>query len=62
MKHEMDRNLKRALDSLRQVPPPDKERQAARRADFLNQARQLGKSAVSTGEAVRHKEIGRAHV
>jgi hypothetical protein len=46
------------FDSLKEIPLPDKERQAAQRAAFLARARNYRKSTVSVSKHVRHKRGG----
>jgi hypothetical protein len=59
MKHnDIGHDLETALESLREIPPPDKARQAKERAAFLAQAGKYRELAVSTGEPVRHKRRG----
>ena len=54
MRHEqIDGELEKALASLREVPMPDSERVAAKRAAFLTQARRYRRSVVSRQDVVR---------
>ncbi len=53
---ELPESVARAFASLREVPPPDAERWAARRAAFLQQAQNERPAAVTFAPSARHKE------
>ena len=59
MNHEeIDRELGEALDSLRDVPPPDKGRVAAQQAAFLAGAREQRLAAKAAAPALRKPRLG----